>query len=60
MRKIAIGNGFIMFVLFFGIAMVETFRDRDWLMAVFWLLVGCAFMVADNMGKKTGKEEKEH
>jgi hypothetical protein len=51
MKKIKVGAGFTIFVLFFGIALLDAFRTKDWLNAAFWLFVGTIFLVADNFKK---------
>jgi len=53
MKTIRAGTGFAVFVLFFGIAAIEAFRNQKWMMAGFWVLMGIFFFVADNIkGKK--------
>jgi hypothetical protein len=36
------------FLLFFGVAMLEAFQTRNWLKAVFWVAIGIVFLAADN------------
>lgn len=52
MRNIKLGMGFTVFVIFFGIAMLEAFRDKNWWGAGFWVLMGGAFILADNLKRK--------
>jgi hypothetical protein len=54
MKTIKLGPGFAIFILFFGIALFEAFRNQKWLMAGFWILMGLLFVFADN--KKSKKE----
>lgn len=35
------------FLLFFGIALLDAFRGGHWLRVAFWLVVGALFYVAD-------------
>ena len=49
MRKIKLGTNFTIFVLFFGLALLEAFQTRDWLRAAFWLAIAVVFLVADNL-----------
>ncbi|MEK6283874.1 MAG: hypothetical protein AABN95_26270 [Acidobacteriota bacterium] len=49
MKRIRLGSSFTVFVLFFGVAMLETFQTRNWLKAAFWLAIGLVFLVADNL-----------
>ncbi|HET9745645.1 MAG TPA: hypothetical protein VFP97_08030 [Chitinophagaceae bacterium] len=48
MKKIKLGNGFAIFLLFFGVSLIEAFQSQDWLKAFFWFATGVAFLVADN------------
>jgi hypothetical protein len=48
MKAIKIGSNFTIFLLFFGVAALEAFQTRNWVKAVFWLAIGCVFLVADN------------
>jgi hypothetical protein len=49
MKKIKFGNGFTIFLLFFGISVLEAFKTQDWLRVAFWFVVGIGFLVADNL-----------
>ena len=51
MQKIKLGNGFAVFIIFFGISMLEAFQTRNWLLAAFWLGIGILFFLADNLKK---------
>jgi hypothetical protein len=55
MRKIRLGDGFIVFILFFGIALLDAVHSFDWLRVVFWLATGGVFIIADNF-KKTERK----
>ena len=48
MNKIKLGTNFTVFLLFFGIAAIETFKSGDWINVVFWLAIGFVFLAADN------------
>jgi hypothetical protein len=48
MKRIKL-DAFTMFLLFFGVATLEAFQTRNWLKAAFWLAIGIAFLVADNL-----------
>lgn len=52
MKKIRLGTNFAVFILFFGVAMLEAFQSNNWLKSIFWLVIGIVFLVADNLGKK--------
>ena len=53
MKAIKLGAGFTVFVLFFGIALLEAFQNGQWMRATFWLVVGTVFLVADNLRKRS-------
>lgn len=46
-----LGANFAVFVLFFGVALLEAFQTKNWLKAAFWLAIGLVFLVADNLRK---------
>jgi hypothetical protein len=53
MSKFRFGTGFTLFILFFGLAMLESFQTGNWIKALFWTAIGITFLVADNLqGKK--------
>jgi hypothetical protein len=41
-------TGITIFLLFFGVAVLEAFQTRNWPKAAFWLAIGVVFLVADN------------
>ena len=49
MKRIKLGTGFAVFIIFFAIAVIEAFQKQDWLRVAFWLLAGALFIVADNI-----------
>lgn len=51
MKKIKLGVNFTVFLLFFGVAMLEAFQSHNWLKALFWIAIGVLFLVADNLRK---------
>lgn len=52
MKKIKLGTNFAVFLLFFGVAIVEAFQSRNWLKCIFWLAIGVMFLAADNFKKQ--------
>jgi hypothetical protein len=42
-------EGFAIFLLFFGVAVLEAFQTRNWIKAAFWLAIGIVFLIADNL-----------
>jgi hypothetical protein len=60
MKLLKIRAGFTVFLLFFGISLLEAFRTRNWLNVAFWLAIAIMFLIADNLsGQKIRKEESE-
>jgi hypothetical protein len=51
MKRLRISMNFTVFLLFFGVAMLEAFKTRNWLKVFFWLGIGIVFLVADNLRK---------
>jgi len=52
MKKLRFGTNFAVFVLFFGVGVLETFQSRNWLKAIFWVAIGTVFLLADNIKKR--------
>ncbi|HEU0014121.1 MAG TPA: hypothetical protein VFQ45_10580 [Longimicrobium sp.] len=48
------GVNFGMFMLFFGVAALDTIRDGDWLGAAFWLAIALVFLRADLQPRRRG------
>ena len=42
-----LGTNFAVFVLFFGVAAVESVQTQDWLKVVFWIAIWLVFLWAD-------------
>ena len=42
-----IGTNTVVFLLFFGISLLEAFQSHQWIKAVFWLAIGLVFLRAD-------------
>ena len=51
MKAVRLGSGFTIFVLFFGVALLEAFQGGNWIKAIFWLAIGAVFLIADNFRK---------
>ena len=49
MKKLRLGQGATIFFLFFGVALLEAFRSGNVGESLFWLAVGTAFFVGDNI-----------
>lgn len=52
MKRLKLGAGFTIFLLFFGVTALEAFQTRNWIKAAFWLAIGVVFLVADNSRKR--------
>jgi hypothetical protein len=51
MKAIRFGNGFAIFIIFFGVAALQAFTSGSWTRTLFWLAIGAAFLIADNVRK---------
>ena len=56
MKEIKPGPGFTIFVLFFGLALLDAIQIRNWLQVGFWLLIGLIFLLAESRGKQKKTE----
>lgn len=52
MEGITFGANFAVFVLFFGIAVLETVQSGNWIKALLWAAIGSVFLMADNLRAK--------
>jgi hypothetical protein len=60
MKLLKIRASFTVFLLFFGISLLEAFRTRNWLNVAFWVGIAVMFLIADNLkGQKIQKNESE-
>lgn len=58
MKQIKIGPGFAVFIVFFGIALLETFRTQNWVMVIFWVVMGLVFILLENQGKPDERRQE--
>jgi hypothetical protein len=58
MKVLKLRTSFTVFILFFGISLLEAFRTRNWINVAFWIIIGTMFLVADNL-KEDKTEQKE-
>ena len=47
MRQSVKGTNITVFLLFFGLSMMEAFGSKNWITAALWLAVGVLFLRAD-------------
>jgi hypothetical protein len=55
MKRVRLGTNFAVFLLFFGVAVIEAFQTANWLKAGFWVGIGLVFLLADNL--RTNKDK---
>ena len=53
MKKIKLNTNVTVFLLFFGVALLESLQTGNWLKSIFWIAIGLVFLAADNW-KKAG------
>jgi len=51
MKKIRLGTGFAIFIIFFGIAALDAIQTQYWPRIIFWVVVGSIFIISDNLRK---------
>ena len=51
MKKITLGTNFAVFILFFGVAVLEAVQTHNWIKSIFWVAIGLVFLAADNIKK---------
>ena len=49
MKSLKLSTNVAIFLLFFGVALLEAVQAGNWLKAIFWLAIGLVFLVADNL-----------
>lgn len=61
MKLLKIRTSFAVFLIFFGISLLEAFRTRNWLNAAFWVAIAIMFLIADNLkpGRNIQQNESE-
>jgi hypothetical protein len=57
MKRLRLPVSFTVFLVFFGISLLEAFRTRNWINVAFWIGIAVMFLVAD--GQKPGKKKQE-
>ena len=45
--SLRLGSNFAVFLLFFGLSLLEAFQAGNWLRAAFWLAIATVFLYAD-------------
>ena len=49
MRKLKVGENLTVFILFFGLALIEAMQNGRWLLVVLFLALAAVFLRADNL-----------
>jgi hypothetical protein len=52
MRRIRLGANVAVFLLFFGVSLLDALHAHAWLRIVFWLAIGVVFLRADHPGRR--------
>jgi hypothetical protein len=52
MPALRLGTNVTVFLLFFGVSVLEAWQTRNWLKALFWLAIGVVFLLADNLKRR--------
>ena len=47
------GTNTTVFLLFFGVALLDALRTGSWLRAAFWIVLGLCFVGADVIGRRS-------
>lgn len=49
MKNLRLGPNVTVFLLFFGVALLEAIQSGNWIKMVFWLAIGTVFLRADRV-----------
>ena len=52
-KNFRLGANFAIFLLFFGVSMLEAFQSGNLLKAGFWIAIGIVFLIADDLLRTT-------
>jgi hypothetical protein len=52
MIKLKLGSNFAIFILFFGVAVIEAIQTKNWIKVGFWIAISLVFLLADNFKNK--------
>jgi len=60
MRLLKLPTSFTVFLIFFGVSLLEAFRTRNWINVAFWIFIAIMFLIADGMKlRRTGNTDVE-
>jgi hypothetical protein len=49
MKLLKLPASFTVFLIFFGISLLEAFRTRNWINVAFWIGIALMFLIADGL-----------
>jgi hypothetical protein len=52
MKKITLSTNLTVFILFFGVGILEAIQTSNWSKTAFWFAIGLVFLAADNLKKE--------
>jgi len=58
MKLLRLPASFTVFLIFFGISLLEACRTRNWINVAFWIGIAIMFLLAD--GLKPGKRKQQN
>ncbi len=59
MKLLRLRASFVIFLLFFGISLLEAFRTHNWINVAFWIAIAIMFLVADNLKDENKKMQDQ-
>jgi len=60
MKLLKLPASFTVFLIFFGVSLLEAFRTRNWINVAFWIFIAIMFLIADGMKlRRTHKTDIE-
>ena len=58
MKLLKIRASVTVFLLFFGISLLEAYRTRNWMNVTFWIAIAGMFLIADNITRQKVQKTK--
>jgi hypothetical protein len=52
MQKLSTSTNVTIFILFFGISLLDALASRNWWRSAFWLAIGLVFLIANRFGRR--------
>ena len=60
MKLLKLPASITVFLIFFGVSLLEAFRTRNWINVAFWIFIAIMFLIADGMKfRKVNKADIE-